>query len=260
MEKTELKKETGNNTAEQAARKVLSIRFSPGGFSYHLLTATGIRAGERAWKIKKAGGEGWAVENALSEAGLSGGSETFDTVYLFPETERSILIPDACFEPETATNYLSVNGFDLTEEETTIVSTPVEGIYAVMALPRETVACLDALFPGAHYFSPLQLFAAVPESDTNRLLMLRGNLAVAAFSNSLQYAEILPCSSVADTLYYLNRLPSGLQKNRIVVSGVEKSDFKILRRYHKVEVEDFVALLSRFDAILGEKENADRQR
>ena len=255
MEKIEME-----NAAGQIARKIVSIRFSPGGFSFHLLTEAGIRAGEHTWKIKKESRKDMAIENALHEAGLLNGKERFDAVYLFPETERSVLVPDACFEPETAVNYLLVNGFTLETEETAIVSTSVEGVRAVMALSRETATCFGTLFPGIRYFSPLQLLAAAPESGTTRLLMLRSNIAIAAFSNSLQYAETLPYPSVADALYYLNRLPSELQKNRIVASGLEKSDLKILRRYHKVEEEDFVTLLSRFDAILGEKEHADHQR
>jgi len=262
MEKTELKKETGNNSAGKTAREILSIRFSPNGFSFHALTAMGIRAGEQVRKIKKEGGrgEGKAIERALDEAGLFDRIATWDAVYLFPETERSLLVPDACLKQGMEINYLSVNVFDLKEEETAIVSAPVDAIRAIMALPCETVACLETLFPNARYFSPLQLFFAAPEPCTTRLLMLRGKTVIAAFSNSLQYAEILPCSSVADLLYCLNRLPSELQRNRVVVSNVGKSDLKILHRYHKIEVEDFVTLLSRFDTILGAREDADYQR
>ena len=125
-------------------------------------------------------------------------------------TARTLLVPEALFDPQHAATLLAADGKRLQTGEVTVHSAPHNGVVAVMAVPAQALQQLRQQFDAdtvLTYTTPL-LPDIHPKKPTVLLRRTGSYLYIKVYNPSLQLAEVLPAPTDADILYAVERLDS----------------------------------------------------
>lgn len=235
--------EPGNNNAGTVL-KILSIRLSPDGLSFTEGTESdGFRTGQ--YTFEKGDGLLPGLEAYLSGEQFPQGP--YDRVCLFPETDRTVLLPEALWREDMAEDYLRTNSLEMRPDERILISAPLKGTRAVILSPREITEMLERKFPGLLSLSPLQTTYAAGEKHTMTLLLSTSLVHLSWFGEKPEYAETLCYGTPADMLYYLNRLSADFDLSRATLRIAGHKDdtlTRLLKRYYKnVETANLARML-----------------
>lgn len=217
---------TGNN--RHSNEKILSIRLSPDGLSFSVISPSGKDGGEVRIELDHSAGSMTDAVGVILES-REEFSEGYSSVQIFLDTVDTVYVPAEVVDEgqEPSVVWLNRAGVYPTETQKIIVSPAVGEVCAVMAFDGGAIDRLKAKFGGrAAFFSPLQENIEMK----GRLDMGGGcyivnitedNFYLTAFdaAGQLYIAEVYPYASGADIVYYLHR-----------ISGIAPGDRKALRR------------------------------
>lgn len=154
------------------------------------------------------------------------------------DTRKTILIPEALFDAKQIPHYLKINNIDVPPHQCMVLSRLVVGNTSadvIMVYDKYAVDTIEAVFGDNVWFTSLLDVAADyakikhKKKDTGRdftsLCLTTRNAYITIRSipgGELRYCEILPCSSPADILYYMEEfaVKFDIRQTPVYVSGV----------------------------------------
>lgn len=156
-------------------------------------------------------------------------------------TPRTMLIPEELFTPERACELLAAAGLPVPANEQTVCSAAHDGIIAIMAADGQVLRQIDqTLGERARYTTPL-LSTSTTNGPTVRLNRCGGLLYTKVYNTGLRFAEVIPASTDADVLYFIERLGGvfRLQEHTLRLEGSQAHTLRKLigKRFKEVLCE-----------------------
>ena len=146
---------------------------------------------------------------------------------------RTTLVPASEFNPDLATEYLTLSGLQPLDSESVVWSATTSPCIAVMAISREL---LKSLPEGCEFSSPLQAEYR-PAMESVTLELIEKILYIKVYQHTtLNWAEVVRCETENDALYYISRLAEHfpLKKLQLRALGTEtKSLIKRVKSHFK---------------------------
>jgi hypothetical protein len=270
-------RETGNN--RHTNEKILSIRLAPDGLYFSVISPSGNATGENRIQFDRSGDSAAEALERILES-REEFSDDFVSVQIFLDTIDTVYVPAEAVDgfgsvsgavsgdgegadPVSASGVVSFSGEDWlksvgicpAKSEKVIVSPAVADLCAVMAFDGKSIKALKARFGGrAAFFSPLQENIEMKDrldmsGGACMVNLTESNFYITVFDGGgqLRVAEVYPCKSDADIVYYLHRLvaESGTygtaggrngagRKARIYIYGSRAAaNIKTVRKYFK---------------------------
>lgn len=158
-------------------------------------------------------------------------------VKVWLDTIKVVLVPTESFSDDLAESYLKINGHQIADNESVVISEPVGNLLAIISFDRKAIDDLKAQHGNKVQFYSM-LHPSLERARENSIEITRhdNRLYLTLYNKVLEYAESLPYSSIADLLYYIENLKStfGLDKREIYVYGDESKQISaLLKRYYK---------------------------
>lgn len=236
---------TGNN--KKLKEKLLSIRLSPDGLSFWTsktgaaadggrIPIHGTDSAETAIAFGRETGMPEDIRKAAGKCigmcGWSGGP-----LRIMLDTPKTVLVPSELFADGQAENYLKVNNITVSAGEEVLVSELSSGgrlITAIMVYDRAALDTLREIFgSGTVFTSPFDTAYAYrgakhkkrdADCDFTTMHLTPGNVYLTvqtAPDCRWKYSEVLPHSSAADILYYMQELSARfkIRKTRVFIKG-----------------------------------------
>lgn len=227
--------ETGNNIEKKD--KILSIRLSLNGLYFSVAEENQIikHGSDETSSANGIGNDAQRLRQLLADNELT--DTLYDAVEIALDTEKMVLIPSEAFSADLAPSYLKINGHELSENERAVCSHEVQQIVAAMAWDSIVIDMLTEVFgQQLRFSSPILNSIARQQSNSIEITKFGDRLYVTLHNSSLEFAECLPYSTIADTLYYIETLKKqfGMDKRTLYIYG---DDAKVmanqLKQYYR---------------------------
>ena len=255
---------TGNST--EMKDKILSIRLSADGLSFWINAVSKDAGNASPWgyapdyasqspekymAFSRELGHAESIRRAIQRAVAAAGTQV-GPVCVMPDTCKTVLVPEELFDRGQVADYLLINNIAAGAAETAEVAQVAVGAAcaaAVIVYDREALNVAREVFGDRlHITSPLEAAAAYScrkfkrkytGKDFAALYLTGANVYITvctAGSGVLKYCEVLPYSSAADILYYMQEVGArfDLCKNPVYIKGIDGEKVaKLLKKTYK---------------------------
>lgn len=160
-------------------------------------------------------------------------------------TARTMLVPVDVFDPtgvdddvraQAGQALLAANGTPLAVEECAVWSAVADDLSAVMALDAETLRRIRETLGGRERFTAPLLCTPPKTMPTVWIYLAEGLLYTKVYDKGLRLAEVIPASTEADILYFMELLSGAFQLGKYelwIVAADPKRLRKLVGGYFK---------------------------
>lgn len=225
--------------------KILYIVISPDGLSFWT-----VKEEEVFLRFDKTAPTDENLRRGLASVLKKAGGNA-DRIRIYPDTAKTILIPNELFDAGMTQEYFAINGIAAANDRLLVSDMDFGGdkIKIITAVDRLWGDIIDEVFEGrAEFFSPfvinrhsyLKSQKKNPRAkDCTALYLTARNVYItvnASASGRMLYCEVLPYSSPADILYYMTDLATrfDILKGVVHIKGREcRETLRALRKTFK---------------------------
>lgn len=228
-----MKPETGNNNpAAISTDKELSIRLEADGLSFST-SPKGMGLPEAFIEAGKELPLSQIVAKFISEGKIS--AAKFDRATLEVDTNEIVIVPVELFSDNDIEGYLRENNLDRGKIKEAVVARNQEFCMIILADTAIAESLRKIWNENLSFRSPIMDVAEKRGYATIRIRLTRRFAYIAVRDDILEYADVMPCSSTADVLYYLAELGKRFDVSHSTIS-VEGNDVgqtvKKLKKYY----------------------------
>lgn len=226
------------------SEKIASIRLWQDGLCF-CEPSQGASAHLTTWYFKEDGCTAEVVATAIDKS-LRPDTRQQGPMRLFLDLPSALFVPEEIARSTDIGEMLAAAGIELGMDYEAVVTEAVERVCAVVPLPRGVAEVFEKIW-GAdlHLLSPLhELLTAYRHNGARKRCFVvyptEGNVYIARYGapNELLLAEVYPCRTAADTVYYLTEIEADEKRHRkdaaVYVYGADSQRYiPLLQKYFK---------------------------